>query len=98
MSGWKNILEDRKEQRVEHDILRIVCMVLDRKRKQIHKDAQLQELGMTSLEFLSIVSAIEWWMGIRFAKEDVVPERFLCVNDFIAYVNEKKKEKTGKRI
>lgn len=86
-------MEARRHQAIEKEVLRIVCMVMELKKKQIQKTSMLEDLGVTSLEFLSIVSAIEWWTNIKFASEDLTKDKFMCVNDFIVYVEKKKEEK-----
>ncbi|GEM_PF-1730040 len=47
---------------------------------------RLEDYGFNSVDFLKLIAGIEETYGFDFEDEDLVPERFKTIGDFVDYI------------
>ncbi len=79
--------------KVEREVLKIVRRNVDVENRKVNRESMLEEIGITSIIFISIIMEIEEKYKIEFDDAYILCEKYTTILDLIQYVKEKINEK-----
>lgn len=101
--NYTRFLEDKKEcervsaekensNTVEMKVIEIIKQVAPNSVPNISTDTTLEQMGINSLDFVTIVVEFEDVFHIRFKDEMLFMKNFFCIKDFVDYISSEQKD------